>query len=32
MVQPGPVHGGITADPGAQLDHLVDALVLPFPR
>ena len=28
VVQPGPVHGGITEDPAAQLDHLMDRLVL----
>jgi hypothetical protein len=27
MVQPGPVHGGITADPAAELDRLFTALV-----
>jgi hypothetical protein len=27
VVQPGPVHGGATEDPSAQLDHLVDRLV-----
>jgi Protein of unknown function (DUF3037) len=27
VVQPGPVHGGSTDDPDAQLDHLVDRLV-----
>ena len=27
VVQPGPVHGGMTADPLAQLEHLVDTLV-----
>jgi hypothetical protein len=27
IVQPGPVHGGLTADPAAQLEHLVDSLV-----
>ncbi|HEV7755300.1 MAG TPA: DUF3037 domain-containing protein [Mycobacteriales bacterium] len=27
IVQPGPVHGGLTTDPAAQLEHLVDALV-----
>jgi hypothetical protein len=31
IVQPGPVHGGLTADPAAQLDRLVDSLVL-LPR
>ena len=27
VVQPGPVHGGLTADPGAELDALVARLV-----
>ena len=27
IVQPGPVHGGITADPAAELDRLFTALV-----
>src|SRR5258706_11502075 len=27
IVQPGPVHGGLTADPAAELEHLFDALV-----
>ena len=27
VVQPGPVHGGITDDPAAELDHLLDRLV-----
>jgi hypothetical protein len=27
MVQPGPVHGGITASPGAELDRLFNDLV-----
>ena len=27
VVQPGPVHGGLTADPAAQLDHLLATLV-----
>jgi hypothetical protein len=27
VVQPGPVHGGTTEDPGRQLDHLLDRLV-----
>jgi hypothetical protein len=27
VVQPGPVHGGWTADPAAELDHLVERLV-----
>jgi hypothetical protein len=26
-VQPGPVHGGTTADPDRELDHLLDRLV-----
>lgn len=27
VVQPGPVHGGLTEDPARQLDHLLDRLV-----
>jgi hypothetical protein len=27
IVQPGPVHSGLTADPAAELQHLFDALV-----
>ncbi|MGH3179711.1 MAG: DUF3037 domain-containing protein [Streptosporangiaceae bacterium] len=27
IVQPGPVHSGLTADPAAELTHLFDALV-----
>jgi hypothetical protein len=27
VVQPGPVHGGLTADPAAELDRLLDRLV-----
>lgn len=27
VVQPGPVHGGLTTDPAAELAHLLDALV-----
>lgn len=27
VVQPGPIHGGLTNDPAAQLDHLLDRLV-----
>jgi hypothetical protein len=27
MVQPGPVHTGLTADPGAELDRLFERLV-----
>lgn len=27
VVQPGPVHGGTTDDPAAELDHLLDRLV-----
>jgi hypothetical protein len=27
VVQPGPVHGGTTDDPGRELDHLLDRLV-----
>jgi hypothetical protein len=26
-VQPGPVHGGTTDDPVAELEHLLDRLV-----
>ena len=29
VVQPGPVHTGLTADPGAELDRLLGVLVLP---
>ena len=29
VVQPGPVHTGLTADPGAELDRLLQLLVLP---
>ena len=29
IVQPGPVHTGLTADPAAELDHLFDTLVRP---
>jgi Protein of unknown function (DUF3037) len=32
IVQPGPVHTGLTADPQAELDRLLAALVLPLPR
>jgi hypothetical protein len=33
VVQPGPVHPGLTGDPAAELDRLVDRLVrLPRPR
>jgi hypothetical protein len=28
VVQPGPVHGGLTSDPPRELDHLLDTLVL----
>ena len=28
VVQPGPVHGGTTEDPAAELGHLVERLVL----
>jgi len=28
IVQPGPVHGGLTANPAADLDRLFDLLVL----
>ena len=27
VLQPGPVHGGVTADPARQLDHLLATLV-----
>ena len=27
MVQPGPVHSGLTTDPAAELEHLFDTLV-----
>jgi hypothetical protein len=27
VLQPGPVHGGVTTDPARQLEHLLDALV-----
>jgi hypothetical protein len=27
VLQPGPVHGGVTADPGRQLEHLLERLV-----
>jgi hypothetical protein len=27
IVQPGPVHGGLTGDPAAELDHLFTTLV-----
>ena len=27
VVQPGPIHGGLTTDPARQLDHLLDRLV-----
>jgi hypothetical protein len=29
VVQPGPVHTGLTADPAAELDRLLQRLVLP---
>ena len=29
VVQPGPVHTGLTADPEPELDHLLRVLVLP---
>jgi hypothetical protein len=29
VVQPGPVHSGLTADPDAELTHLFDTLVRP---
>jgi len=27
VLQPGPVHGGVTADPARQLEHLLEKLV-----
>jgi hypothetical protein len=27
VVQPGPIHGGLTTDPNGQLEHLLDRLV-----
>jgi hypothetical protein len=27
VVQPGPIHGGLTTEPAAQLEHLLDRLV-----
>lgn len=27
VVQPGPVHGGVTTDPAAEIEHLLDRLV-----
>jgi hypothetical protein len=27
VLQPGPVHGGVTADPGRQLERLLEQLV-----
>ncbi|MDN4161649.1 DUF3037 domain-containing protein [Nocardioides abyssi] len=27
VIQPGPVHGGVTTDPARQLEHLLDCLV-----
>jgi hypothetical protein len=30
IVQPGPVHTGLTTDPAAELDHLFDTLVRPL--
>jgi Protein of unknown function (DUF3037) len=27
VIQPGPVHAGLTTDPAAELDHLLDTLV-----
>ena len=32
VVQPGPVHTGLTADPAAELDRLLGLLVLPVAR
>ncbi len=31
VVQPGPVHTGLTTDPAAELLHLLEVLVLPVP-
>ena len=28
VIQPGPVHGGVTADPARTLEHLLECLVL----
>ncbi|MFC5730192.1 MULTISPECIES: DUF3037 domain-containing protein [Nocardioides] len=28
VLQPGPVHGGVTADPARTLEHLLESLVL----
>ena len=28
VLQPGPIHGGLTAEPATKLAHLLDALVL----
>ncbi|MCX6399418.1 MAG: DUF3037 domain-containing protein [Propionibacteriales bacterium] len=28
VIQPGPVHGGVTADPARTLEHLLETLVL----
>ena len=28
VIQPGPVHGGVTADPARTLEHLLERLVL----
>lgn len=28
VIQPGPVHGGVTADPARTLEHLLESLVL----
>ena len=27
VLQPGPVHGGVTTDPARQLEHLLERLV-----
>jgi hypothetical protein len=27
MIQPGPVHGGVTTDPARQLEHLLERFV-----
>src|SRR5687767_8429699 len=32
IVQAGPVHTGLTADPEAELEHLLTSLVLPLPH
>ena len=32
VIQPGPVHGGVTTDPAAELARLLDRLVTPNPE